>query len=242
MRLLLLKQDRVTQLEQELIEVDNNEEKELFLGNSRRDVNQKRKDVLDKLDKAFSDYDNFLQRTNFVLNLPLHARHQLEGLKKYVDSAGSIAETEYLSPFDYGDLVNIGPSKETPLPKFYPAVQNLVDHYNRFISKFSNFAKHDSGKSDESERANVISDSAVRSITRAMTAALAVVLLLVPTILLNVAKTTLVRFIIVFIAATLFVSVLTVASTVGMGEIFAAGAAYAAVLVVFVSGNGIGGP
>ena len=62
-----------------------------------------------------------------------------------------------------------------------------------------------------------------------------------PIIVLNAVSSTVLRFVVIFIAATLFVSVLTIASRVNMSDVFAAGAAYAAVLVVFVSGNGIAG-
>jgi hypothetical protein len=46
------------------------------------------------------------------------------------------------------------------------------------------------------------------------------------------------RYVVVFLATSTFVIVVTLTSDSGMAEIFTAGAAYAAVLVVFVSGNG----
>jgi hypothetical protein len=49
---------------------------------------------------------------------------------------------------------------------------------------------------------------------------------------------TLERFVVIFVAATLFVTLVALASKASITEIFAAGAAYSAVLVVFVSGNG----
>ena len=55
-RLLLLKQDEVSSLESQLDRIDQNESHELFLGNSRRDGNTERKDVLMKLDAALSSY------------------------------------------------------------------------------------------------------------------------------------------------------------------------------------------
>ena len=64
-------------------------------------------------------------------------------------------------------------------------------------------------------------------------------LLLLPIVVLNEVQRAVYRFIVIFIAAASFVVVVTVASTATMAEIFAAGAAYAAVMVVFVSGNGV---
>jgi hypothetical protein len=55
---------------------------------------------------------------------------------------------------------------------------------------------------------------------------------------LNAVQETLERFVFIFVAATLFVTLVALASKASIAEIFAAGAAYSAVLVVFVSGNG----
>jgi len=58
---------------------------------------------------------------------------------------------------------------------------------------------------------------------------------------LNAVTRTIIRFIVLFISATMFVLAVTIASQASLGEIFATGAAYTAVLVVFVSGNGVSG-
>lgn len=55
-RLLLAKQDRVSQIEQKLDEIDGKEHAELFLGNMRRDKNQERRSTLEDLDEALADY------------------------------------------------------------------------------------------------------------------------------------------------------------------------------------------
>jgi len=55
-RLLLLKQDELSMLEKQLDQIDNEETRDLFLGNQRRDRNQDRRHVLEKVDVALSDY------------------------------------------------------------------------------------------------------------------------------------------------------------------------------------------
>jgi hypothetical protein len=55
---------------------------------------------------------------------------------------------------------------------------------------------------------------------------------------LNAVQETLERFVVIFVMATLFVTLVALASKASIAEIFAAGAAYSTVLVVFVSGNG----
>ena len=54
--LLLVKQDRVSVLEKQLRDLDQEEQKVLSLGSLRRDCNQRRKELLVKLDHALKDY------------------------------------------------------------------------------------------------------------------------------------------------------------------------------------------
>lgn len=55
-RLLLVKQDRVCVLEKQLEELDQKEQRPLFLGTCRQDRNLERKIVLEELDRALADY------------------------------------------------------------------------------------------------------------------------------------------------------------------------------------------
>ena len=55
-RVLLMKQDRLSLLEEQLDELDNDEPSKLFLGNIRRDGNEARRGVLKAVDKALKDY------------------------------------------------------------------------------------------------------------------------------------------------------------------------------------------
>jgi hypothetical protein len=78
----------------------------------------------------------------------------------------------------------------------------------------------------------------VRTIARTLAAIFTIAVLLVPAILLNLVQTIALRFIIIFIASALFIGSVTALSQATMSEIFVAGAAYAAVLVVFIASNG----
>lgn len=79
----------------------------------------------------------------------------------------------------------------------------------------------------------------VRESARVFIAVLAILLLLAPIIGLNAVERTVPRFLIMIVASTLFVLLISVLSKASVSEVFAAGAAYAAVMVVFVSGNGV---
>jgi hypothetical protein len=71
MRILLMKQDDVTLLEQELFEVDRVEKATLFLGSKRLDRNKKRKDILGKLETALADYGKRREISFELIFLPL---------------------------------------------------------------------------------------------------------------------------------------------------------------------------
>ena len=55
-RLLLMKQDQLSVLEEQLNEVDHEEQRKLFLGNLRRDGNERRRNILKAIDEGLLDY------------------------------------------------------------------------------------------------------------------------------------------------------------------------------------------
>ena len=66
MRMLLLKQDKVVQLEQQLNKIDVDEKLTLFLGNNRRDRNKARNKVLKDLDYALAAYGMKLASLQYI--------------------------------------------------------------------------------------------------------------------------------------------------------------------------------
>ena len=58
-RVLLLKQDRLTCLEAQLDQIDQNEKLPLYLGKSRGDTNPERKSVMSQIESALADYGMF---------------------------------------------------------------------------------------------------------------------------------------------------------------------------------------
>lgn len=58
-------------LERELDDIDIAETRELFLGNQRRDRNQKRQDIIERINVALSDYGEALLRILLKLCLSL---------------------------------------------------------------------------------------------------------------------------------------------------------------------------
>ena len=67
-RILLLKQDRVVQLEEQLNAIDRNEPRPLVLGNARRDKSAERAKILAELETALMEYGRFRCIRHFVHN------------------------------------------------------------------------------------------------------------------------------------------------------------------------------
>ncbi|KAL9091121.1 MAG: hypothetical protein Q9165_005048 [Trypethelium subeluteriae] len=179
--------------------------------------------------------DNFLHRSQCTLHQAQPSLRHRERLQSWLKKNEAIAHAEaaYLSPNDYWDLMGFGQLAERDMPSFYPAVEKLM-----YLLKIGS-TKVSCRNHDETIEASSLPKANIRAVTRALTASFAIVLLLVPVIILNAVSTTVDRFVIIFVSATLFVSLLTLSSQARITEVFAAGATYAAVLVVFVSGNGV---
>ncbi|KAH8897682.1 hypothetical protein GQ53DRAFT_637562, partial [Thozetella sp. PMI_491] len=98
-RVLLAKQDRLSQLEHELDQVDQEESRPLFLGKMRGDLNTKRTELLGRIEDCLDNYvDSFLEKTQRALRMQSANPKDVESLKNWIDGTGSLssAETSYL--------------------------------------------------------------------------------------------------------------------------------------------------
>ena len=98
MRLILYKQDQITQLEAELHAIDNKEKKLIFLGARRKDQNQERAAKLQQLDTALIEYGtshllpcSIIGRIINLVTTETRQRENLESMEKlgYLDRKGA---------------------------------------------------------------------------------------------------------------------------------------------------------
>ncbi|MCJ1249358.1 hypothetical protein MMC30_006581 [Trapelia coarctata] len=245
MRLLLLKQDQITKLESELNTLDETEVNPMFLGTIRGDLNEARRAKLIELDEALAKYDDHLERTGRLCGdiQPQPVEGDIESLEAWY-GRGSIAraETKYLNFTDgryWGrDLLTLEDAPDI-------GMKRLGQWQGRMILRACRwFGFRPSNDLTTDQTVFFISDRYLRAGARAIVASLTIILLLVPVILLNYVQQkdyiqqTVIQFVIIFLAATMFVTAITMASKARMVEIFVAGATYTAVLVVFVASNG----
>lgn len=142
-RLILAKQDRVAQLEEQLDQVDLNEKAELFLGNMRRDKNQQRIALLADLDEALGDYgepmsldtdaadrraDQLLQRNDWVLNARYPRPDALQLAQDWRNEEGSIARAEsaYIHSHRW-ELLNVGDREHLTYTRFERGIERFLE-------------------------------------------------------------------------------------------------------------------
>ncbi|KAL2840992.1 hypothetical protein BJY01DRAFT_15287 [Aspergillus pseudoustus] len=125
-RILLLKQDRLSMLEQKLEQVDHEEASPLFLAKSRWDKNSERASLLSEIEASLSDYDQFTERTFQMLNIGRTCERDVESLQHWLDGTGSLAreEREYLTHRD--DLASLAPTRDSAMAQIETWIEDKL--------------------------------------------------------------------------------------------------------------------
>ncbi|KAH7089886.1 hypothetical protein FB567DRAFT_312317 [Paraphoma chrysanthemicola] len=229
-RLLLLKQDRIVVLEQQLQEIDKQEQAPLFLGSSRDDTNAERSKTLVDLDKALTDYDNFIERSTRAINSELANPRDVQSLQNWVNGNGCLSwgETEYLTHCN--DLQSLADSQDSAVTRS----ESLVEYALVYLLKyFRNRDKYPNLSRDP--EVLVSSTPFVRTLARSMVVTLSVILLALPIIICFLVTSPAARISIITVSLIVFLVILSTFVTRRTSELFIAGATYTTVLVVFVS-------
>ncbi|KAI0902833.1 hypothetical protein F4823DRAFT_637782 [Ustulina deusta] len=132
-RVLLLKQDRLTCLESQLDQIDQDEPLPLFLGKSRGDTNSERKSVLSQIESAIADYNSFIERTHQVLSLSPASPRDNASLTNWLNGTNCVSrqETEYLGYKE--DLISLtGPGDRATSQLEVWIEDKFIDYYPRF--------------------------------------------------------------------------------------------------------------
>ncbi|KAM3081858.1 hypothetical protein ACMFMG_004328 [Clarireedia jacksonii] len=122
-RLLLLKQDNLSLLEQRLDEIDQNEPCPLFLGQCRSDKNLARKTILSEIDSCLTDYNLFVERLSRSLSYGTTPEREVQSLRNWVNNKGCLSrnETAYLA--NTRELMCLAPPKDSAMNR----LENLVE-------------------------------------------------------------------------------------------------------------------
>ncbi|KAI0538636.1 hypothetical protein GGR58DRAFT_467466 [Xylaria digitata] len=249
-RMLLLKQDRISCLEAQLDQIDQDEQLPLFLAKSRGDTNSERKSVLSQIETALADYDSFIEKTHQVFSLSPAAPRDNTSLINWLDGTSSVnrQETEYLHHQE--DLVSLtGPGDRATSQLEVWIEDKLIDYYPRFrmviIPRTTNprcsiLTNHQMPSHNFSTDANVFiySGSLIKRTVKVILLLLISFLLLLPVSICTTTTSMVARLFIIILSTALYIIILSALTKARTFELILAGATFTTILVVFVSGQG----
>ncbi|KAL7798569.1 hypothetical protein V8C37DRAFT_368323 [Trichoderma ceciliae] len=230
-RVLLLKQDKLSLLEQRLERIDQEESSLLFLGKSRCDGNVDRLSTLCEIESALADYDQFVERTGRILHLQQAEGRDIASLENWVEATGCLAreETAYLA--HSSDLVSLAPVVDSAALQLETWVE---DKLLRYWQGFRSSRFHDLSTDPN---VYIYRGPLIRRIVKVLLLFLITLLLMMPVIICNLISTVSVRIVVVMLSTISYLLILSWLTKSRTMELVLAGATYATVLIVFVSGT-----
>ncbi|EUC45386.1 hypothetical protein COCMIDRAFT_5390 [Bipolaris oryzae ATCC 44560] len=228
-RLLLLKQDKISFLEQQLETTDHDEQAPLFLSCSRLDQNSKRLALLSEIDARLADYDAFVKRGKDILAFDKAPNRSIQSLRNFIANTACLGrnEREYLA--QERDLMTLGPEKESGVEALEYCIEDCI------VSVIDRFKKGPKRCISRDPNIFIFNVSHSATITRFLVACIVVAVLLAPVLLCSLLEGEKSRMMVVVFATVLVVAMLSMLGKTNTVSLFIAGTAYATVLVVFVS-------
>ncbi|KAF5566590.1 hypothetical protein FNAPI_1050 [Fusarium napiforme] len=230
-RLLLLKQNRVVELESKLHKIDRDEDRPLFLGSCQRDQNTNRAKIVAELDEALEDLDKFLLRSRQISELEQADSQAVTNLQNWVNGTGSIAraESRFLN-YPLQEILTTSPRDESAMIGLENNVaENLLRVRDYFFPSYSPKVSRDTA------HIYIPARSTAALISRALMIPIVVIMLLAPVILCSYLSSTSSRLFAVGGATVFFVAMISGGTRMKSQELIIAGATYATVLTVFLS-------
>ncbi|KAI1149626.1 hypothetical protein F4825DRAFT_463951 [Nemania diffusa] len=218
-QVLLRKQDNPSALEQKLEELGQQEPCPGFLGKSRIDNNTERLSLLDKIESALYDYDQFVEKTHRVLSYGSAQPIDAESLQNWLDGTGCLAREETTPAADNATMLLNTWIEAKPI--------RLYRGFRR--KSFHNFSN--------SPNVYIYSEPLIRRAAKALRLSLIALLLLILVVICNIINTTSGRIVVVIASTISYLLILSSLTKSRTMELTLAGATYATVLIVFVSGT-----
>ncbi|PSN60376.1 hypothetical protein BS50DRAFT_506667, partial [Corynespora cassiicola Philippines] len=222
-RTLLYKQDEILELQEQLDELDSNEKTAYFLYTRRQDRNVERQDLMLKIGGKLAEYNTLLEGYYRHLERRRPQESQLQSISNWLEGNKPIVPAESAAYTDWEDLVS--PHN----PSDYGGLERLLESCAIVLKKQG----RDQEKSDDDHIIHYSADR-VATISRFLTALLAVATLTIPIAVLYSIEKMESRLWVIVIFTAIFSGALCMTQTRNF-EIFSATAAYCAVMVVFVA-------
>ncbi|KAL9614266.1 MAG: hypothetical protein Q9167_001222 [Letrouitia subvulpina] len=212
-RLLLLKQDELSVLESQLDQVDRDEEREIFLGNTRRDNNPERKALFMKIKVALSEYDQNLK----VLAHEDPRREDVTNLQNWVDNTSNVIKEEIAYLFQTKDLMTM------LSPKDY-ALTRLTLFSEKVLRKLYKLRRKPQCDVSRDPNITIFPIPLSQKLTRLLFAWVVIILLLAPIVIVNALTSTAHRLVIIVVASTILITAITYFTNAKAVEILLSGA------------------
>ncbi|KAK4176441.1 hypothetical protein QBC36DRAFT_311121 [Triangularia setosa] len=230
-RILLLKQDKLSMLEERIETIDRDERCPLFLGKSRCDRNTERIDTLAEFEERLADYDRFLEQTHRMLSFNPAQPRDIRSLQNWLKGNVTLArdESEYLSYRN--DLLSLASTKDDAMTKLEAWVEDGLAAWNpTLLSRASRSLSSD-------PNVFVSTASPVGKVTKGIVLGIMILLLLLPIVVCNCTTSLTARMSVVMMFVIIYLGILLHMTRSRTIEILVAGATYATVLIVFVSNS-----
>ncbi|KAI1327067.1 hypothetical protein F5Y16DRAFT_208553 [Xylariaceae sp. FL0255] len=231
-RLLLLKQDSISCLEEQLDKVDKDEQLPLFLGKSRGDRNSERLSILSKLDASLADYDSFIERSTRIFDFSRAPSRDSVSLANWLSGTGCISrqETAYLEHEQ--DLLSVTGPRDRATSKVENWIEDiLIEYLPRFRAMSAHTLSTDSN-------VYIYSGSLIKRTAGGLLLLLISLLLLFPVIICTTTASMIARLFIIILSTAFYLAILSALTRARTFELILAGATYTTILVVFVSSTG----
>ncbi|PMD64853.1 uncharacterized protein K444DRAFT_640603 [Hyaloscypha bicolor E] len=214
--LLCLKQDKLSQLEEQLDNLDQNEASPLFLGMSRCDRNTARTSLLSQASVLLDDYDSFLEKTHRILGYVHALPRDVTSLRNWMMN-GSLNKDERRYLDQQQDLISLGSSSDAAKKNLENWVEDLlVDNWEGFRSIPGHEASNDPS-------VYLYSGSLIRRITDVLMLSPIALLLLCPIIICVLITSTWARIAVITLATLIYLSILSRLTKAKMIELVLAG-------------------
>lgn len=235
-RLLLLKQDRLSLLEEQLEKIDRDEVAMLSLGSCRADKNGARRAVLADIDDALTDYgnagccslgnikisdiviDSFLERHQRALTLSTAPARSVSNLRNWVDGKGSMAraETAYL---EHRDLLTLAAPEDNIITWLEILAECVALYFNKWFATARPGPEISRGPD-----VYIFPPLLIKRVVQVFLAPLVTVLLLTPVIICNFIDGLTARLVIVVLTTTGFIAALSCLTKIRAIDLIIAGA------------------
>ncbi|KAF2675630.1 hypothetical protein K458DRAFT_411097 [Lentithecium fluviatile CBS 122367] len=230
-RILLLKQDRLSYLESQLRNIDNQETEPLRLGSCRADDCTERSLILSQIDKALADYDNMITRNRLILGFETARPQAITSLRNWVAGTRCIARAEVAYLQHPRDLLSIAPTDETVITWLEAIVEKSLICLRRL------FGMHRCFGLSRDPKVHIMSKESVTRAARILMTPFIVTLLLAPVIVCNHLDSLTARLVTIVAAASIFIAMLSGSTKAKSTELVVAGATYTTVLIVFITSS-----